>query len=381
MDIVEELRRDREKGARRLEAEYKAGLMSLARRFGVNDSDAEELVNSTFATVVENIDDYIEQSAFFAWMCQILTSKYSRSIRRKSTQMEVFPGTVPDLVDESAQEALACRIIYEATGEDVWKSRFDDFAQTINDHYWDDEDGAYYDIASSPPHHKVRVLTPASFWPLLAGVVPTDRARRLVAHLENAEELGGIVPFPSVSRKSRHFSPDGRYWRGGVWLPTAYMCVQALEGAGFGELADRLGEAVVRHQFETWRRHDPHTIWECYSPTEPKPSTGKFPDRAGNKGARPDFCGWSALGPINMMIENVLGICCDGVRRRIDWHLHRRDRHGVRRLSFGGVTANLIFDGGRIEVETDEPFTLCVNGASHDVPHGRIVLCASASSC
>ena len=106
MDIVEELRRDREKGARRLEVEYKAGLMSLARRFGVNDSDAEELVNSTFATVVENIDDYIEQSAFFAWMCQILTSKYSRSIRRKSTQMEVFPGTVPDLVDESAQEAI-----------------------------------------------------------------------------------------------------------------------------------------------------------------------------------------------------------------------------------------------------------------------------------
>ena len=106
MDIVEELRRDREKGARRLEAEYKAGLMSLARRFGVNDSDAEELVNSTFATVVENIDDYIEQSAFFAWMCQILTSKYSRSIRRKSTQMEVFPGTVPDMVDESAQDAI-----------------------------------------------------------------------------------------------------------------------------------------------------------------------------------------------------------------------------------------------------------------------------------
>ena len=59
MDIVEELRRDREKGARRLEVEYKAGLMSLARRFGVNESDAEELVNSTFATVVENIDDYM----------------------------------------------------------------------------------------------------------------------------------------------------------------------------------------------------------------------------------------------------------------------------------------------------------------------------------
>jgi hypothetical protein len=32
MDIVEEIRNDREAGARRLETEYKAGLMTLAVR-------------------------------------------------------------------------------------------------------------------------------------------------------------------------------------------------------------------------------------------------------------------------------------------------------------------------------------------------------------
>ena len=66
MDIVEELRNDRERGARRLESEYRAGLMTLARRFCADEGDAEELVNRTFAAVVEGIDDYIEQSAFFA---------------------------------------------------------------------------------------------------------------------------------------------------------------------------------------------------------------------------------------------------------------------------------------------------------------------------
>jgi RNA polymerase sigma-70 factor (ECF subfamily) len=106
MDIVEELRTNREKGARRLEAEYKAGLMSLALRFCNDPGDAEELVNSTFATVVENIDDYIEQSAFFAWMCQILTSKVSRSTRRKSNQMEVFPGVLPEAADESGRDDI-----------------------------------------------------------------------------------------------------------------------------------------------------------------------------------------------------------------------------------------------------------------------------------
>ena len=106
MDIVEEIRTNRENGARRLEAEYKAGLMTLARRFCHDSGDAEELVNRTFAAVVEGIDDYLEQSAFFAWMCQILTNIHSMDVRRKSNQNEVYPGVVPDIEDEGAQEAI-----------------------------------------------------------------------------------------------------------------------------------------------------------------------------------------------------------------------------------------------------------------------------------
>ena len=83
MDIVEELRKDRESGAKRLEAEYKAGLMTLARRFCRDPGDAEELVNRTFAAVVNGIDDYLEQSAFFGWMCQILSNLHCKDCRRK----------------------------------------------------------------------------------------------------------------------------------------------------------------------------------------------------------------------------------------------------------------------------------------------------------
>ena len=106
MDIVEEIRQDRERGAQRLESEYKAGLMALARRFCADSSDAEELVNATFATVIDNIDGYLEQSAFFAWMCQILTSLHSRNVRRKSAQNIMYPGDVPDVLDENAQGAI-----------------------------------------------------------------------------------------------------------------------------------------------------------------------------------------------------------------------------------------------------------------------------------
>ena len=86
MTIVEELRTDRESGARRLESEYKAGLMTLARRFCADEGDAEELVNRTLAAVVEGIDDYLEQSAFFGWMCKILENLHAKDVRRKSSR-------------------------------------------------------------------------------------------------------------------------------------------------------------------------------------------------------------------------------------------------------------------------------------------------------
>ena len=88
MTVAEEIRKDRESGARRLESEYKAGLMTLARQFCTDEGDAEELVNRTFSAVVECIDEYAEQSAFFGWMCRILSNIRSKDLRRKSRLVE-----------------------------------------------------------------------------------------------------------------------------------------------------------------------------------------------------------------------------------------------------------------------------------------------------
>ncbi len=101
MDIVEELRNNRENGAKRLEIEYKVGLMTMARRFYVDETDAEELVNRTFAAVVDGIDGYLARSAFFTWMCQIMSNIYAADMRRKSNSTVTYPGEVPDMTDEA----------------------------------------------------------------------------------------------------------------------------------------------------------------------------------------------------------------------------------------------------------------------------------------
>ncbi len=107
MDIASEIRKDPENGARILQSEYKAGLTTLARRLCADEGDAEELVNRTFAEVVRSIDSYLEQSAFFGWMCQILVNIRSKDLRRKSSRVEVADAGA---VDAASDEDSAARL-------------------------------------------------------------------------------------------------------------------------------------------------------------------------------------------------------------------------------------------------------------------------------
>ena len=106
ISIAEEIRNDREKGAKRLESEYKEGLLVLARRFCSDESDAEALVYRTFAEVIEGIDGYTEKSAFFGWMCKILVNCHAKEVRRKSNSTIIVTGNLPDMADEDGAERV-----------------------------------------------------------------------------------------------------------------------------------------------------------------------------------------------------------------------------------------------------------------------------------
>ena len=117
MTVVDEIRNDRESGAKRLEREYKAGLMVFAKRFCNDESEAEALVYRTFSEVIVGINGYTEQSAFFGWMCKILVNCHANDIRRRSNQTIVNAGTLPELEDDGATrvvEAIDAKILREA---------------------------------------------------------------------------------------------------------------------------------------------------------------------------------------------------------------------------------------------------------------------------
>ena len=136
--IVEEIRNNPEKGAKLLESEYKAGLMSLARRFCADESDAEALVNRTFAIVVEKIDSYLEQSAFFGWMSRILVNCHSKDVRRKSNEMEFCHADIPEDAPDDDASARIFREVDASILRDAIEQLPAEMKRTILMHYFMD---------------------------------------------------------------------------------------------------------------------------------------------------------------------------------------------------------------------------------------------------
>ncbi len=128
---------------------------------------------------------------------------------------------------------------------------------------------------------------------------------------------------------------------------------------------------LVGHMYRTYRDFAPHTIWECYSPTEPKPATNKR-----GEFVRHDFCGWSALGPISIFLEDVIGIKEANAftnALRCDFPREVEGRVGVENYRFGRVTCSVIATTDAIRVVSNRPFTLFADGREFAVKSGENV--------
>lgn len=278
-----------------------------------------------------------------------------------------------DAISQQALSALHISELLKATGDKThareWRERYEKIRRIVNERYWDEQDGFYYDI-SVADGKPCRVMTPASYWAMLAGIPSAKQAERMVEYLLRDDCLGGERPWVTISRRDKDYNDStGDYWRGGIWLPTAYMGTKALEKYGYYELADELAERVVRQQFRTYKAVEPHTIWECYSPSADEPSTEH------GRRARQDFCGWSALGPISLFIENIMGFrSADALNKTVRWTLKGKNgTHGLRNFQFGDIRTDIVYDAdkGRIKTCSNKPYCLDVNGKKIAVKAGQ----------
>ena len=279
-----------------------------------------------------------------------------------------------DAIAQQGLSALEIARLAELAGDGAmsaeWTARYRQFRDTVNRYYWDEAEGFYYDIHAET-HEFMRVMTPASFWPLVAEMATPEQAERMCEKLEDPAKLGGAVPCLSLARDDADFQEDGRYWRGSLWIPTAYAAIKGIEKYGKHALARSLSERILRHMSRTLAEFEPHTIWECYNPNRPIPAVTC--DTRPPQWVRPDFCGWSALAPISLFLENVIGIrTADAFGRRVEWDLPGavRGKVGVSNLRFGDITTSLLYENGVCTVTSNAPYTLVLNGSACEIPGG-----------
>jgi glycogen debranching enzyme len=281
-------------------------------------------------------------------------------------------------IDAIAQQALSAlyiarlaKILGEEDLVTTWMAKYEKIKTTINTYYWDEEDGFYYDIVADTGEF-VKVMTPASYWVMLAEVAPQDRANRMVKYLLDSNKLGGMVPCVTLSRDDIDFNAEhGLYWRGAMWVPTAYMTIKALEKYQMLEVATQLSKTILEHMSQTFLNYEPHTIWECYAPNSFEPARSCVPSR---RVVRKDFCGWSALAPISMFIENIIGISTvDAYNKVVYWNVPKdvKGTIGVKNYTFGDIQADFIFENNSFTINSDGEFTLFINNQEFLIAKGN----------
>lgn len=283
-----------------------------------------------------------------------------------SAQMAVFAKYMMFIARELPDENLSR----------VYQQRYQVLSRLINSQLWNEQDGFYYDMDRSG--RKMAVKTAAAFWTMLAEVTSFPQAQKLAEHLQNPAEFQRPHLFPSLSADHPDYDGSGHYWRGGVWAPINYMIAKGLDMFPLRELAAVASLNHIKNLYDVYHQFQPdinriaaeernsqyQTIWECYAPDKLEPATrwdGQFY-------CRQDFVGWSGLGPIALLLENVIGLQPSGPEDKLYWNLRFREAHGVENYRFGDNQVDIVCESNElpvgpavVKIISNSPFSLFIS--------------------
>ncbi len=158
-----------------------------------------------------------------------------------------------------------------------------------------------------------------------------------------------------------------------MWLPTAYATLKGLAEYGLYEDAHEAATRIFDYMQKTYAHYEPHTIWECYAPEGYRPGMQTNDTTC----CRPDFCGWSALGPISIYIEYVLGFhTINAFENIVKWAKPSdiKGKIGMKNLRFGQIVTDIIADETTCCIHSNAAYTLEINQKAYAIQPGETVI-------
>ena len=281
-------------------------------------------------------------------------------------------------IDLACQQSLTAKCIakmYEVLGNtekaEFYKAENERINALINQYHWHPQTGYYYDFFSrnapitgkrNPKHKLINTKTAAAFWTLLCGAAEGERKVPMVEHLMNPKEFFGHSPFASLSMDDLNYDPTGGYWLGSNWHPTTFAAIRGLHEKGYFEYAREAAIKYVDSMCDVFKDPAYGGIWECYNPERSRPAT-----RENGEFCMPNFVGWGGLGPITVLIENIIGLHFNAAENSVLFEVCPDRKSGLK---------NMLFNGGKVDIEcvkygrkhgetqikvvAEKPFTLTV---------------------
>ncbi|MDD3926100.1 MAG: trehalase family glycosidase [bacterium] len=291
-------------------------------------------------------------------------------------------------IDLACQQALSAlyltkiaRYIDQEDIADRFVREHHELCCLINRYHWCQRMGMYFDLFARSigklRHNFLNHKTTAAFWSIISMAADDRQVDSLMEHIFNPDEFWTIHPLPALSKDDPNYSPLGNYWLGGVWAPIDYMLAKGLAVRGRTGAARDIAIRHIAAMAEVMKNEAYGGIWECYSPEYLRPAS---PDEGGNL-VRNNFVGWSGLGPISMLIENVLGMNFDAASNSITWLIGMEGEHGIGNLLFNRRNLSLLCHNnantGRREVavETTDEINLILRLEGKSGEH-RLILSA-----
>lgn len=181
--------------------------------------------------------------------------------------------------------------------EDVkhFSERAEKIKDSINSLFWNDEDGAYYNIDSTTGKHIERISY-NSIHPLWAHLAPDGRAKRFITtYVLNEDKLWSPYGIRTLAKDDPDYNNANiikpySNWQGPIWPIANYFYIHALLNYGFHnealEVAKNVAKVCLRDIKKTGGMHE------------------NYDAKTGEPLAAPNFISWNILIP--SLLESTL---------------------------------------------------------------------------
>lgn len=237
--------------------------------------------------------------------------------------MSWIDATAQGLLSAECLRKIAAEIGREADTADL-QAEAEKLRNYINEKMWNEELGTYADRYGDGSISDVVHI--GAYWAILAGAATPERAERMLDLLEDPKHYNRPHRVPTLSASHPEYSAQGEYWKGSIWAPTNYMVLRGLRLLGTPralKLAHEIGQNHNQNAVKVFQ--ETGTVWENYAPES---------ITRGNI-SKKDFVGWSGLGPVAVLLEEVFGLQPSVPENKLRWEVHLCEEFGVERYPFG----------------------------------------------